>query len=178
MAIGTPNNTLKTRIQLKSDTKENWDQASNFIPLEGELIIYTTTATPPTCYLKVGDGTTTVTNLPFVDSVTINGQELGLIKVANYNQLPKTGNTDKLYIDLATNNIYYYDSNKTPSYILLSTFKYQRHIVSQITGWTHNNPTKAELDNHVLKITNGSFPVLNYTDWYADQITSGGIQEA
>ena len=29
---------LKTRIQLKIDTEENWSKATNFIPKEGEVI--------------------------------------------------------------------------------------------------------------------------------------------
>ena len=33
---------LNTRIQQKIDTYENWAKATNFIPLKGELIIYTT----------------------------------------------------------------------------------------------------------------------------------------
>ena len=33
-------NTIKTRIQLKNDTEENWNKAVNFVPKQGELIIY------------------------------------------------------------------------------------------------------------------------------------------
>lgn len=33
-------NTIKTRIQLKNDTEENWNKAVNFVPKNGELIIY------------------------------------------------------------------------------------------------------------------------------------------
>ena len=32
---------LNTRIQLKRDTTENWNNAKGFIPLPGEIIIYT-----------------------------------------------------------------------------------------------------------------------------------------
>jgi len=34
------NNKLNTRVQHKIDTSENWSKALNFVPLEGELIIY------------------------------------------------------------------------------------------------------------------------------------------
>lgn len=36
------NKILNARFQHKIDTYENWSKATNFIPLKGELIIYTT----------------------------------------------------------------------------------------------------------------------------------------
>lgn len=36
------NKQLNARMQQKIDTYENWSKATNFIPLKGELIIYTT----------------------------------------------------------------------------------------------------------------------------------------
>ena len=66
-------NTIKSRIQLKNDTEANWDKATNFVPKQGELIIYSTDNAHPFCRIKVGDGSTTVTNLPFIDADTIGG---------------------------------------------------------------------------------------------------------
>ena len=34
--------TLNTRIQMKTDTEANWNKATNFIPKNGEIIIYAT----------------------------------------------------------------------------------------------------------------------------------------
>ncbi len=65
--------TVKTRIQLKCDTEANWNKAINFIPLKGEVIIYSTDDTHPFSRIKVGDGITTIINLPFIDAQTING---------------------------------------------------------------------------------------------------------
>lgn len=56
---------VKTRIQLKNDTEAHWNLAANFVPLKGELIIYSADETHPFCRFKVGDGVTTVKNLPF-----------------------------------------------------------------------------------------------------------------
>ena len=36
------NKQFNARMQQKIDTYENWSKATNFIPLKGELIIYTT----------------------------------------------------------------------------------------------------------------------------------------
>ena len=57
---------LKTRIQNKHDTEANWAKATTFRPLAGELIIYDKDSNNAKPRFKVGDGTTTVTNLPFV----------------------------------------------------------------------------------------------------------------
>ena len=67
-------NTIKTRIQLKNDTEAHWDLATNFIPREGEAIIYSADGTHPFSRLKIGDGITNVTQLPFIDSGTVNNK--------------------------------------------------------------------------------------------------------
>jgi hypothetical protein len=83
------NNKIKTRIQSKHDLEVNWLQAT-FAPLEGELIIYDKEVdstgkvkvdaagkpllpegrtTPYTfARFKIGDGHTSVTDLPFAGS--------------------------------------------------------------------------------------------------------------
>lgn len=62
--------TIKTRIQLKNDTEAHWNLATNFVPLMGEVIIYSADDTHPFSRLKVGDGVTTVENLPFIHAGT------------------------------------------------------------------------------------------------------------
>ena len=80
MAIA--NNTIKTRIQLKSDTETNWNKAGpkngnpGFIPLRGELIIYLADETHAFSRLKVGDGETNVVDLPFIDADSIGGMNI------------------------------------------------------------------------------------------------------
>lgn len=57
---------FKGRIQNKHDTEANWSVATNFKPLAGELIIYDEDNAHSTPRFKVGDGNTSVTELPFV----------------------------------------------------------------------------------------------------------------
>ena len=71
-------NTIKSRILLKNDTQENWDKAINFIPLPGEIIIYNADDEYDYQRVKIGNGTTTVTNLPFVYDI-ITDEEIGEI---------------------------------------------------------------------------------------------------
>ena len=57
--------TVKIRLVLKHDTEENWAKAANFIPKQGEVIIYDGVVGAPS-RVKIGDGTTKVNDLPFV----------------------------------------------------------------------------------------------------------------
>lgn len=58
--------TLQTRVQMKHDTEANWNKATNFVPLAGEIIIYDIDASNPTQRMKIGNGIDILSNLPFV----------------------------------------------------------------------------------------------------------------
>lgn len=77
--------TINTRIQLKRDTTENWNNAVGFIPLAGEVIVYTdyetktyqteeygetVTKTVQIPNIKIGTGNAYVQDLAFVDEKT------------------------------------------------------------------------------------------------------------
>ena len=66
---------VTTRIVHKHDIPENWAKATNFIPKQGELIIYddryvdkngNETIVADSVMYKIGDGVTSVVNLPFI----------------------------------------------------------------------------------------------------------------
>lgn len=68
----------EARIKFKRDTTANWNNARGFIPLEGEIIIYTDYKTITENVngdniitfvpgIKLGDGRAYVQDLPFVD---------------------------------------------------------------------------------------------------------------
>ena len=56
------NKTFQGRIVQKHDTEANWDKATNFVPLKGEIIIYDDLKK-----IKIGDGVTKVGNLAFIN---------------------------------------------------------------------------------------------------------------
>ena len=68
--------TIKSRIVHKHDSEANWNRATNFVPKQGELIIYDTDTNHSYARVKIGDGTTNVSLLPFfdidVDSTILN----------------------------------------------------------------------------------------------------------
>ena len=86
-------NTIKTRIQLKNDTEAHWNLATNFIPREGEIIVYSADGSHPFSRFKVGDGKTNVVNLPFVDSGSING----IAFFESFSEFPSIGSEEVLY---------------------------------------------------------------------------------
>ena len=69
------NKNFNTRIINKHDTEENWSKA-NFIPKQGELIIYDKDSTHDIERFKIGDGTTTVNKLPF-QNINISNSKSG-----------------------------------------------------------------------------------------------------
>ena len=58
---------LKGRSVQKHDIEANWLKATNFIPKQGEIIIYDKDSTHSYERVKVGDGATLVSSLPFID---------------------------------------------------------------------------------------------------------------
>ena len=92
---------------MKNDTEANWNKSvliqdggtkesgTSFIPLKGEVIIYSTDDSHPFSRLKIGDGSTNVVNLPFIESAAINGNQI-IIKTttewqSQLNYVPKKG---------------------------------------------------------------------------------------
>ena len=166
--MATSNNTIKTRIQLKSDTEANWNKAgpkegsNGFVPLSGELIVYIPDATHPFSRLKVGDGITNVVNLPFIDSGTLNGNETEIVKLERFTDFPSPGSRDKLYVDLSTSKIYHYSGS---GYTQLSNFEYSitKSSINNIVDWSAGVLTEASIQNNIFKIENGVLPRLLYT---------------
>ena len=71
---------IQSRIQLKYDTLENWEKATNFIPKAGEICVYSNkTQLEDGSYIpsiKVGDGTSYVNELEFVGDEYISDEEI------------------------------------------------------------------------------------------------------
>lgn len=62
---------LNMRIQQKHDIEVNWLKAVNFIPKIGEVIVYDPDENHSAARVKVGDGKTVVSLLPFtVEPIT------------------------------------------------------------------------------------------------------------
>lgn len=77
---------LKTRIIQKHDTEANWLEVNDFIPLQGEIIIYDIDNNNTSERIKIGDGVTAVNELPFINGVpTSEKAHQALVTDANGN---------------------------------------------------------------------------------------------
>ena len=184
--------TVNTRIQLKSDTEANWNKAGpkdgsrGFVPLSGELIIYSADGAHPFSRLKVGDGTQDVTALPFIDAGTINGSSLpgdSIILYANTSSFPRSGESNKLYVDLANNRIFCFSAGI--GYTQLSHFTYQitTQTIKSVKSWSAGSMTILNVENNKLQAENGTAPELetedivvitNLTETSPEVINNGG----
>lgn len=66
---------INSRIVHKHDTEVNWNKATNFVPLKGEIIIYDIDSTHNEARIKIGNGSTTVINLPFSAETPVRGTD-------------------------------------------------------------------------------------------------------
>lgn len=57
---------LNSRIIQKHDTEANWNQTESFVPYSGEIIVYDTDTAHSLSRLKVGNGESSVSELPFL----------------------------------------------------------------------------------------------------------------
>lgn len=73
------NKTFQGRIVQKHDTKANWDKATNFVPLKGEIIVYDDLKK-----IKIGDGATKIGSLAFINDLDTLA---AIAKTGNYNDL-------------------------------------------------------------------------------------------
>lgn len=59
---------ISARTQQKIDLTANWEKATNFVPKKGEIIVYSDGGGVGIPKMKVGDGTTKVGSLKFIES--------------------------------------------------------------------------------------------------------------
>ena len=63
---------FNTRIINKHDVEENWLKAVNFIPKQGEIIVYDIDKNYSYERMKIGDGISLVSDLPFASGTSKN----------------------------------------------------------------------------------------------------------
>ena len=81
---------IKMRSQQKHDIEANWSRATAFIPMAGELVVYDIDDKHDYSRLKIGDGKTSVVDLPFIDKIIAEE----LLKKADINYVDGKTNLD------------------------------------------------------------------------------------
>ena len=74
---------IKTRIINKHETEANWMLTTNFVPKQGELIIYDKDENYSYERFKIGDGATDVNSLPFAGADEIDALKSDLANKAS-----------------------------------------------------------------------------------------------
>ena len=69
---------LNARLVNKHDIEEHWLLAKNFVPMKGEIIVYDVDENYNYERFKIGDGETTIKDLPFVNEF-ITSEEIDAI---------------------------------------------------------------------------------------------------
>lgn len=60
------------RMQQRNDVEENWNKATNLIPLMGEIIVYNPDQNHSNTRFKIGDGKNFLKDLPFQEDKTFS----------------------------------------------------------------------------------------------------------
>ena len=125
-----------SRLCQKVDTKANWDKATNFIPLKGELIIYSDLG-----MFKIGDGSTGVNALPFTTSISgkVTKEIGGIAKNTTY--------TNANIIDVLNDLLFPYVAPVFDSFSTTSS------------GGTYEYGTKVTVSKATPSFTVGSKPI-------------------
>ena len=95
---------FNTRIVHKHDIEANWQLAVNFIPKQGELIVYDIDENYSYQRLKIGDGTSNVNDLPFMNEskngviIDFDDSNSGVVNPVNADTL--AGKSSDQYVTL------------------------------------------------------------------------------
>ena len=76
---------LKARLVNKHDTEANWLKATNFIPLQGEIVVYDIDNNYNYERIKIGDGSNLINDLPFINNIITNEQIDAICGTVIYN---------------------------------------------------------------------------------------------
>lgn len=93
---------LNVRIESKHDTTENWNNATGFIPLPGEIIVYDDYETKTYTIEEYGQMVTKTVNIPNIKIGTGNGyvQDLAFVDEKTRDMLIEHINNQNIHVTL------------------------------------------------------------------------------
>ena len=139
-------NVNKTRLLMKHDIEANWLKAENFIPLEGEIVVYDADETHSRPRMKIGDGETQVGALPFA-TVPIDVDELEGSVVKTINSIGPDENGDvntvvDFFNNMTTNTITIRHSNPEELWDILLNYGWESLDIKQTVIFNENENAK------------------------------------
>lgn len=161
------NKTFQGRIVQKHDTKANWDKATNFVPLKGEIIVYDDLKK-----IKIGDGITKVGNLAFINDLDTLAE---VAATGSYDDL-----IDKPTIGDGEVNISYRNSfggTTSSRFTLNGTGRHNINIYTPTKLSEFTNDTNYATQNELTNATAGLTGAMHFIGTSTKAITEGGTEK-
>ena len=143
-------------------TSDEWVAETTFVPEEGQIIVYDKDNTHDYARLKIGDGSTLVSQLPFIDAGTVNGRTI--LQVINryetWQDFPAVGSSDAFYFDETDEVLYCW--NGSSGYVQLSTSAdtFRSVNLQTLLSWDAGTMTSLSASGGTLLVVNGTSPTL------------------
>lgn len=149
---------FNVRVKLRNDSHYNWEnKAKDFIPLDGEMILYDIDDNHPYQLIKVGNGYTPVIELPFLNYIQ-TGKESGCISVNGNDIKVKNINTmayepiENYYTKTEVDEIRQWLINDLTLSTLYDKFS-PEYIYTLIQGEKGDNPRQYDIPLPILEKT-------------------------
>lgn len=94
-----PDRIFNVRIKLRNDSHANWEKQPNFVPMDGEIIIYDTDDEHKFQMIKIGDGSRKLSDLPFINDFYTKEEIDAFIKELQERDKDLQGNINKERVD-------------------------------------------------------------------------------
>lgn len=175
---------LTTRIKHKTDTSANWAKAVNFVPLKGEIIVYSDLRK-----IKVGDGTTKVNSLQFLadsdthqavvdKNPTLNwGTKSTVATIGDTSinvTMPANPNTHQSIKTLKTDNTVAQATSASEAIAGSGTINLHKVAKTGSYNDLNNKPDTDKINNEIDSIKNTYLSKNEATDSYVKKLGSTG----
>lgn len=144
------------------DTSDGWVAKPTVVPNLGQIVVYDMDNTHDYARIKIGDGVTIVSQLPFIDAGTVNGQTIVDV-IQRYNtkdNFPAIGDLKSLYFDNTNEVLYCW--NGANGYVRLSfaADEYRSVNLQSLLTWDAGTQTTVNANAGTMFVVNGTSPTL------------------
>lgn len=148
--------------KIQHKTAEEWVYDTVYVPRVGEIVIYDKDETHDYARMKVGDGSSLVAQLPFLDAGTINGKTIEpvVLRYRSYDQFPPIGSTGSLYFDEQNNALYCWVNSSGYVKISFASNEYRTITLLTVRSFDPGEMTTLTASDGVLNVVNGRIPSL------------------
>lgn len=159
---------LKSRKQevIQHKTANEWLNDVSYRPALGEIVIYDKDTTHDYARIKIGDGSSLVSALPFIDAGSVNGEIVtpAIEQYDTFNNFPAVGNDSTLYYDKQQSELYCWVNSSGYVKISSAGSEYQSLQIKTVDTWDAGKMTNLTAQDQTLYVENGTVPTLTTQD--------------